>query len=184
MVLLQALDSNGPSLQQQDPYPTIIKQAYVGTVLCDVCSLSAQWEDCNNRDVDPDHVEKLKAHFKAAGIHRTAEEHRMKATVKKTEWPQLLAVIGDNRLCRDSHQSPSQPSGGPLREIVKDPTQMLVAPRDLPVTPILEAGQHRQHALVELLEEQESIAQSAEGKASGTKPPTDDVCFFFFFFFF
>ena len=86
MVLPTALDGD-------DPYPAVIEQAYVGTILCDVRSLSAQWEDCNNRDVDPDHIEKLKARFKVVGIQRAAEEHRMKATVKEAEWQQLLAVV-------------------------------------------------------------------------------------------
>lgn len=171
MVLRRALDGDG-----FDAFLAKIQQAYVGTVLCDVRSLSAQWEDCNNRDVDPDHIEKLKARFKVVGIQRTTEEHRMKATVKQAEWQQLLAVIRENTLCQDFHQGSSQTElSGPLQEIVKDPIQMTIVPRDLPVTPILEAGQHRQHALVELLEEQDRIAKSEEGKAGGIKPPIDHV---------
>ena len=166
MVLPTALDGD-------DPYPAVIEQAYVGTILCDVRSLSARWEDCNNRDVDPDHIEKLKAHFKVVGTQRAAEEHRMKATVKEAEWQQLLAVVCDQSFHHGS-SSQTQPSGL-LQEIIKDPMQVVIVPRALPVTPILEAGQHRQHALVELLEEQDRIAKSEEGKSGGIKPPIDHV---------
>ena len=160
-----------------ESYPAIIQQAYAGTILCDVRSLSARWEDCNNRDVDPDHIEKLKARFRVVGIQRTTEEHRMKATVKQAEWQQLLVVIGENELCQSFHQGSGQTQlSCTFQEVVEDPMQMAIVPRDLPITPILEAGQHRQHALVELLEEKDRIAKSDEGKNSGIKPPTDHAC--------
>lgn len=56
-----------------------------------------------------------------------------------------------------------------------DPTSGIFLPAHIPVVPVLEAGQHRRAALIQLIEDQTRAAKSVDGKAQGVREAVDEV---------
>ena len=54
---------------EADSFSSKIAGAYTGTIFMDVCSLSTDWGNCRNHDIDYDHVDKLVEVFEAGINH-------------------------------------------------------------------------------------------------------------------
>lgn len=171
-----------------NPYQQKITDAYIGTLFFDVRSLTTTWPDCTNRDVDLLHVNKLMSVFEA-GVERVEEAKRLKVTVTKSEWDELLAYlmqVMNNGIIQAPAPLPVDVSVLELvatdksRIISHLDSQALICPRDLPITPILEAGQHRKAALEKLLMRRTNFAESAAGQVKDAQSATEEVSSAFF----
>lgn len=159
----------------QNPFEERLASAFAGTVVFDVRCLNPKWPDCRNRDIDTQHVQKLRSFFDG-GIDRTSDATRMKVTLLQEEWTGLLT---------HAIQSGKQP--GPATEVntpstvVREPHHIsrvnpeatLIATRDIPVRK--EAGQHRHQALIEYNVNRDEAAASPEGKVKNLQPSSDQV---------
>ena len=166
-----------------DPFQLKIAAAYAGTVFLDVWSVSAKWNDCTNRDLDYDHVKKLASVFEA-GIHRVDESKRLKASVTIAEWDEVLHYLSQ---LMNEHAIPTPVSlpvdTSSLAAIAKEKNRIishldhtaLIFPRDIPITPILEAGQHRAAALESMMGRRTVFSQTPEGRMKNMLPAKDEV---------
>lgn len=168
---------------ETNPYQVKIAEAYTGTVFFDVRSVTTTWLDCMNRDVDPVHVDKLASVFEA-GVERVEEAKRLKVTMTNMEWIQLLEYLSklmNGAIIPSPASLPVDVSA--LQSIATDRSRItshlnegaLTCPLDIPVTPVLEAGQHRKTALEKLLTQRTNFAESPEGKAKDAKPASKEV---------
>ena len=138
-----------------------------------------KWNDCCNCDLDKEHVNNLKDIFDA-GVNRTAEGNRMKATLSSSEWHALTEFLIEQ--AKDGQPMPSKDVDS-LRKHARAPhvvshidtSTTIIAPGEIPVIPILEAGQHRRSALILLNDERRAHAESAEGKAKGVQRASTEV---------
>ena len=58
----------------ENPYDAKLRDAFAGTIVMDVQSLSMKWNDCHNCDLDKEHVNNLKDIFDAE-VNQTAEDN-------------------------------------------------------------------------------------------------------------
>ena len=70
------------SENEADLFLSKIAGAYTGTIFMDVHSLSTDWGDCRNHDIDYDHVDKLVEIFEA-GINHMNESKQLKIIMIK-----------------------------------------------------------------------------------------------------
>ena len=176
-------------LREDDPLPERIDLACKGTVACDVRSLTSCWPDAINRDIDEQHVQHLKEIF-IVGLHRQLPEHRLKISVSREEWTSLLAfLVGgmqegrlpppvmDHEITQETLQEIIAKQGFGLH--MGDTSSGVFLPKDLPITPVLEAGQHRREALLQLLEDETCLAKTSGGKDKRVTEARDIVSAFY-----
>jgi hypothetical protein len=161
----------------------------------DIRSLDANWggNDVINREIDKSHVEKLVSSFKA-GIHRSQAQFFMKATLSKTQYAQLMSILVQNIIAKripvpTSLATSAAPTTAQIESIAQDqstitsnansyisPSLAIIVPASVLSFKLrLEAGQHRQAALLQLNNEQADAAATEKGKSKGLQPPADEV---------
>ena len=69
---------------EADLFSSKIAGAYTGMIFMNVCSLSTDWGNCRNHDIDYDHVDKLIEIFEA-GINHVNESKQLKITMIKQD---------------------------------------------------------------------------------------------------
>jgi hypothetical protein len=145
--------------------------AFLGTLLINVSLLNESWLDAQNREIKQEQVADLKNHF-ASGIRRYSPETRMRASVTGKTWTTLMThfldlfkseAAGFVPLNSDSKATLEGWTVDSLKHFAKkasglfpkpDPAQSShlmvlnwIDDDDFP-RPVLEAGQHRKHALI------------------------------------
>ena len=109
--------------------------------------------------------------------------------VSRDEWGTLLAFliekIHENVLVPLSAASTDDISKKELESVISekrhsisvdDPMSGVFLSKKIPVIPVLEAGQHQQVVLIELLEDQDQAAKSDDAKTNGLHAATEKVC--------
>ena len=153
-------------------------------LLVDVRSMTANWDDCVNSDLDYDHVRKLLTVFEA-GLNWMEEAHYIKASLTKLEWDTLLEFLAQS-ISSGNLLAPEGMDGvdtSSLEATVRDKScvssitspSAVTLPCHLPVLPILEAGQHHKATLELLLQQQTHFANTLEGKVRKAASAKDEV---------
>lgn len=166
-----------------DLFQLKIASAYAGTVFLNVWNVSLKWKDFSNRDLNHDHLQKLVSMFEAS-IHCVDESKCLKASVTKAEWEEFLQYLSE-LMNAGTIPAPLDylVEVSSLAIIAKDKTciishldhSTLIFPYDIPVTPILEAGQHWAAALESMMVQRTWFLKTPDGQLQSIPPAQDEV---------
>ncbi|KAJ9220825.1 hypothetical protein DTO169C6_6770 [Paecilomyces variotii] len=164
------------STMRDDTIRAELENKYLGTLCMDVRKLETSWKDIErNRDINADHIKNLKNEFRT-GVRRFDVDTQIKATLSAKDFDLALqayiAELPELADISDVRSLLRQRQGGDSNFFIhleKWPERLAL--------PILQAGQHRRAALLELLTEQKeaAAAKAIDHKGKTIKKPQADA---------
>lgn len=146
-----------------DQNQVAVHSAYLGTLAIDVRKLDT--DTFKNRELDDEHVAELINSFKR-GVRRFFKEARMRALMSQADFDHLLqSYESTGSSVHQARVQATNTDGGKLADFV----HVKMWPEGVQL-PSLIAGQHRQAALLAILEEQTKLAEG------GGKTPEGSGC--------